>query len=1124
MTGIPGSRFNRWLPPSLAIVAVLGIGFAGVRQSIAQPAPIIAQPAIGPILTVFRLKGRVIGTLVTFAATSADVGAQKSRGPIELPDILVTLRAPGGAPVATGPTRLDGSFDIVTPRTGIFTPCWQIPGNPQQCGPALQVGRSTVYAGRLSVRAGRPPLTGTILTGDGRPCWISDSFFGLDVSTKVTARNALNNIGSPAVRANTQGEYAVFNLAPGRYQVAASCEAAKITRLVALGGGGARVDAVLPNRAPRIGGLSDDGDTTPMLRADPGATVNLRATAIDLEGDAIEYRWRTTGPDGSLDGATTAQQTWALPAGAGLRSTYVMARDGRGGFAFRRIQLRAGPNVRQFSGLVRHEITQAPVKDAQVTVAGGTATTDARGWFAMTVQPLADDRYVLNITHPQFARLSRVHDQTATGTTYELIPAAQQVFPPNGIVDIDDKSGGFCGARGPTGGPPLLLRRAGLTVLREDFVRRDDSGLDDRRRAARLLAMARAFQKLDCRPRGVQIVIPAGGLVDSDGNAAVGAITASTASLNPARRAIPGDYQAVTAGGQLAEVLSFGATYAEFRGGDGKALDLKPGVLAEVRIPVPLSQIADAKPTIALWSYDGKQGRWIEEGIANLVATPVGPMYVGKAKHFSELNMDVAGLDPAFATCVRFQVAPGAFAGWTDLSLKAYVSFGGSSVQIKETALDGAAYHAVFRIPFNTGTPNSLRVEVRGTFNNQRVVLLDDIIDTDNRPKMTGTDLWPRADNYAACGEAVQLSEAPGVVPQYGYIDGAGRPYFLLGPGDTRFNPVDGLAAATAYYAAIDPNNDKDTLGKWWQENDFGPSGEGTNASFTRASYMNHNDLGFGRDMNCQKTGSNVACYVTNYGLPNQNPQNANDAEDRNLATQAATVTMEFNAAAGNNEKVQFYVFGGGDATSGRLKFADLDGFGGKAVPYLCLICHGGTVNAANKVQHARFREFDMPTFRYSDNRSWDFSGAASNTLNNAELTAFARLNQMVEGTTGGLPIGRLITAWYPGGFAGAVKPVLPAPPPGWDDNASHISGYHLVYGPSCRACHLARDENNGDAAAFVFASQSNFASRMYAVCGSGYRIMPNAVITYKNMWASTSRIAQLEALTGQTAGSCDDD
>jgi hypothetical protein len=1082
-----------------------------------RPGPIVRGPIVrGPIVggqigTLRLLPGRIIGSLVL----DASVGNTPTGGAIELPDIPVTARLFGSAIVVNGTTALDGSFDFTVPRRGIYQVCWKLPDGVGGCSGRIIVGPATAWAGRIVTKSERGAITGTVLTGDGRPCWIDDSFFGLNVATKVSA-------GNSSVRANTQGEYAIFGVGT-RTRVNARCEGAAIS---GVGEPGAPLLLRFTNRAPRIAGLTvtDTSSGAIARRPAPSATLRLRSQVADADNDPIEYRWRVGSEDGGLSPADS-EAKWQLPDSAATRTAYLMARDGKGGFAFRRFVVKAGETRVDFSGVVRDETGGAPIVGADVAVAGVSAKTDARGWFALSAPPLASERYVLNIERPGFARISRVADKSVMGATYEMIRAQVAPLPNSGLVTITDtRSSGFCGGRderqAATHNVPKLLRRAGLTVDAGDtLVLRDDRGADPAV-VKRALEAARRFQQAACKPMAAEIAIDGADLVGADGRAANGPITAATATLNPARRALVGDYRAIQAGGEEAELLSFGAVYAEFRDSTGRQLQLKPGATAELKIPVPPSQAPDATPTVPLWTYDAKDGRWREEGTANLQSTPAGPFYVGKTSHFSEINMDVAGTDPAFATCVRFHRAPGSFAGWSNLVLRAYVSFGGNSVQVKETPLDGADYHAIYRIPFATGTPNTLRVEVRGTFSGQAVVLLDNIINTDARPKMTGTDLWPPYP-YEPCGAAVELSEAPGVVPAYANQDAAGRPYFLIGPGGTRFNPVDGEAAATAYYAAIDPANAKTTLGQWWAANGFaaadGSSGE---SSFTRASYMNHNDLGFGRDMNCHtRSGGRLACFVTNYGLPDQNPQNADDAEARNAVTRAATVVMEFDPAATAGENVQFYVFGGGVTGSPRLKFADLDGFGPKAVPYLCLVCHGGTVNAANKAQHARFREFDLPSFRYSANRSWDHSGALSNTLSNPELTAFARLNQQVRATTSNKRIGALIDAWYPGGFGGAPKPVLPAPPAGWSSDAA---GYHNVYGKTCRTCHIARDDaaNLVDAAYFTFDQRSNFASTSYAVCG-GNKVMPNAVITYKNLWADTPRVTQYEVITGVTLGTC---
>jgi hypothetical protein len=603
--------------------------------------------------------------------------------------------------------------------------------------------------------------------------------------------------------------------------------------------------------------------------------------------------------------------------------------------------------------------------------------------------------------------------------------------------------------------------------------------------------------------------------VDSAQNTPAGPVTLAFATLNPARRALPGDYRAVDRNNAPAEMLSFGALYAEFRDAGGKVLNLRPGSSAQIHVPISAEQQAVAGPTIATWSYNRQTGMWVEEGQAVRQNTPQGLMYVGTTTHLSEINMDVAGNDPAQSTCVRFELGA-SLSGWTNLVMRAYVSYAGTSVQVKETALDGAQYHAVYRIPYAPPAPppNTLRLELRGTYSGQQVVLLNNVITTDDpRPKMTGTDLWPPYP-YDECGAAVVLEADPVTLPYYGDIDATGRPAFLSGPsGD--FNPPNGEQEATDYYETIDPGNATNpTLSAWWTNHGFDANGNGG----TRASYLNHNDLGFGRDMNCRTNGGDLACYVTNYGAPDQNPANADYAEDRDQTKRLATVAMEYTASEPADRRVRFYVYGGGDpAAAGKLKFADLDGLGPKPVPHLCTVCHGGFYDPTvqNAVQ-SRFREFDLPSFKYSSGRSWDYAPAA-NTLTPAELTAYAALNQMVRDVTPTTsPIRNLINAWYTGGFGPGTAPVRPAPPSGWSGNPN---GYHNVYGQSCRTCHVARDD--GVANNFItFSDLSSFDGTSYAVCGS-QKFMPNAYVTYKNFWSDVQRVIDYRAITGTNATNC---
>jgi hypothetical protein len=225
---------------------------------------------------------------------------------------------------------------------------------------------------------------------------------------------------------------------------------------------------------------------------------------------------------------------------------------------------------------------------------------------------------------------------------------------------------------------------------------------------------------------------------------------------------------------------------------------------------------------------------------------------------------------------------------------------------------------------------------------------------------------------------------------------------------------------------------------------------------------------------------------------------------------------MEYKASEPAVRRVRFFVYGGGDpAAAGKLKFADLDGLGPKPVPYLCEVCHGGTYDPDPAVRNSlngRFREFDLPSFKYSGNRSWAFSGPDNNSLNNTELTNFTTLNKMVHDVAPSTtPIRNLIDAWYTTGYVGAKKPVLPTPPSGW---SSAVNGYHNVYARSCRTCHVARDAPFD----FTFSTSAAYVGTAYAVCSSP-KLMPNAFVTYKNFWSDPQRIIDYEALTGGDCG-----
>jgi hypothetical protein len=1084
----------------------------------------VAPARTGPV--------RVTGTLVAIAPPaprSPRSPRSPEAGEIELADARVYLTDARGERAAEAVTRLDGHFEIIAPAAGRYRLCYQI-GAARECTVEVRAAGAAVWLG--SVAVAMRGVHGRVLTGDGRPCWISDSFFGLDVSTQVSARPA--GAGGPpaaSARANSDGEYALFGLPDGTYEMTASCEAARAVGIVRVTAAQGRVDFDLPNHAPVIRTAAAFAGTTGRTSAVVGETLAVRADVVDPEGDSIQYIWRGLPGTGLVAGGA-AQVQWQLPATPGLVSAYLIARDGRGGYAFRRVDMEVGTNRRiVLSGVATDETTGRPISGALVTLGQGretarpgreTTRTNDAGWFSLGVAPRDDRRYVVNIRHRDYALMSRVLDGSARGASYAMTAAqiseirAGRRSSGDIMRIVDRASAGFCGAGGD--GRERPLRRAALDVDRA----LGQSGELLRRRGG----------DEPCIRRGAEIDIPAGALEDSRGTAASGAVRVAVTTLNPARRALPGDYSAITRSRETVSLLSYGAVDAQFTDAAGQPLHLRDGASAEVRIPVPPSQAGSARATMAMWSYDEERGRWIEEGEAVLRQSADGPVYVGRTRHFSTINIDLPGWTAANVTCLRVELDPlnQGFSAWSDKVLRVYVNYGGSAVQVRETQLDSAPMHAIYTIPWGTSLPhNTVRLELRGTLNNTVYVLLERVIDTDARLQMNPTtDPFPPAP-YDPCGVPITLTPPTPLIPYYG-TDATGRPAFLTGPYGT-FNPNPPRTAE--YYAAVDNGNLRTNLGGWWQANDFDLNGQPTGAQpYAHAAYMNYNDLGFGRDMHCiERGGGKLACYVTNYGLPDQISQNADDAAGHNLATRGATVAMEYDpAGAANHTEVQFYVFGGGDQFAPRINFADLDGLGPKPVPNLCMVCHGGDLVDVDPsptvetlmVQWARFREFDLPSFRYAGNQSWDFSQTTAPT--NLDVAQFGQLNRMVHDIHPTLPIGDLIARWYPNGYA--ILPAQPNPrPPGWQLTAQTRLAYDNVYARSCRTCHLARDEGNPTNFR-VFSSHADFTSGFVKnlVCGvpitpapQRRRVMPNAYVTYRNFWADPNLPHDFEALYGTT-------
>ncbi len=157
---------------------------------------------------------------------------------------------------------------------------------------------------------------------------------------------------------------------------------------------------------------------------------------------------------------------------------------------------------------------------------------------------------------------------------------------------------------------------------------------------------------------------------------------------------------------------------------------------------------------------------------------------------------------------------------------------------------------------------------------------------------------------------------------------------------------------AQAYYDAIDPTDARATLNGFKTTNGFGTTVAGV--SEVNVIFRDAKDLGYGRKMTVRFTNSTyagwpgthwVAVFVENYQVVpfagvNYSSLNLEAAVTGNANYHVGTNAIEYTPAPDGRKFAKFYTY---SPTSGaRLDTVNLDGRGQKAMPSVCINCHGG--------------------------------------------------------------------------------------------------------------------------------------------------------------------------------------
>jgi hypothetical protein len=304
-------------------------------------------------------------------------------------------------------------------------------------------------------------------------------------------------------------------------------------------------------------------------------------------------------------------------------------------------------------------------------------------------------------------------------------------------------------------------------------------------------------------------------------------------------------------------------------------------------------------------------------------------------------------------------------------------------------------------------------------------------------------------------------------------------------------------------------NNDKITFDKWKLRNGFiNALGSTNDLSDVKAVYFNAGDLAFWRGMHQKTNGTRSAYYVSNF---TRDVDAIDDIDGTPSPLAIATVAMEYSqirvgTATSTNAVTKFYVF---NAAGDLINNADLDGYGPKFTPGLCIECHGGDELDWSTIPIDEYETVPgaMPSFLPFDTKSFHFSNQVGSTKPDMQ-TPIRLLNQKSLSTYQTQAIKDFVYASYntPNGSAtlNNVNYNEIATVNNWSSTAPVNTVlpqdfYINVIGTSCRTCHASRSDPN-----LWFDTQASFqnqgATIASAVCGTN-KYMPNAKVTFISFW-----------------------
>lgn len=372
---------------------------------------------------------------------------------------------------------------------------------------------------------------------------------------------------------------------------------------------------------------------------------------------------------------------------------------------------------------------------------------------------------------------------------------------------------------------------------------------------------------------------------------------------------------------------------------------------------------------------------------------------------------------------------------------------------------------------------------------------------------------------------------------------------------------IDSTAYATAYYAAIDPLNERDTLAKFKAKNSFGTDCSPNGTTEFEVRFRDVIDLGYGRHL-CVRgntaAAGDTAAWVENFqvtAVPGQKygPLNLEAVVTDDRRWHVGTNAIEYSQGpSGTGARfAKFYTFNP-DGT--RRLLVDLDGRGAKAMPVPCISCHGGHAlpltaaglfpairtsargDTLSRLQPLNVGTLDfslIPPYRRADQE------ASLKAINQVVLCSYPRLGAAVDPEDTCRPAStnsewsgtaaEMVKSWYGGN--GMINLAFDDTfvPSNWTDATTGVTGsqnlYQTVVAPACRVCHVLRgnlNENGIDFTSYVRFADTDpsfgYNSRIkHHVFDRGN--MPLALLKYEHFWESTAPTTLASFITGAMSG-----